>query len=499
MAVVILLSAAAAQPRPQGPGWPRPAEPEEVLREAGLKDSPAALAKFFTDRTPKAGTDQVPTLLRQLSSDDPRERQKASEGLLALGPAVAPSLMQSFTEKYGETRRQAKECLARLQARQPAVTCVLAVRELVRVAPERAPAVLLSRLPYAWPGEREAIWLALAKPGRPDALYAKALSDKEAARRALAGFLLARYGTEKEKAAAAALLKDGDRGVRLRVAQGLLGAGSSEGVPALIGLLSKEPETVSWQAEELLRWWAGEDDPKPGGDWAAWWKGKPKVRPAKRSHRPRLVLVREMGIKPSRLSLYGCDGRRRWSLEYRDVAISHPRTAFLSETGTVVAAESQWKQEFVRARDLGGRILWQRPVPPLWVPHPQRMAAGTVNTNIEVLTPWGGLVGPPPPHGRFPRDELPPADGHRLKTEWEAGVVAELDREGRVLWRAEVGGRFKGVIRLPGGGVVAAYHTKDGKDLVEEVGPGGKTGWRAQSGGWPLWLVAPFPLLALGF
>ena len=494
---------AAAQPRPPLPGWPRPADPEETLREAGLKGSPAALAKFFTDRTPKAGTERVPTLIGRLSSDDSRQRERAAEGLVALGGAAAPALMRSLTEKYGETRRLAKECLTKIQDRQGPALCVLAVREFVRVSPERVPAILLGRLPYAWPGEREEIWLALAKPGRPDAAYARALSDREATRRALAGFMLARYGDDKEKAAAAALLKDPDREVRLRVAQGLLGAGSSEGVPALIGLLSKEPETVSWQAEELLRWWAGEDGPKPGGDWAAWWKGKPTVKQAKRPFRPRLVLVRERVPRAESVVLYGCDGRRRWSLEYPELTAYRSYTAFLAETGTVVGSEQQWNQEFVRARDLRGRIVWERRLPRTGIPLVRRLLAGTVNTGVEVLTPWGGLLGPAERTGMPGRPvfpvEVPPADGHRLQYDMAAGVVAELDGRGHARWRAEVGGPLEGGLRLPGGGVVAFYRSEDGQYRAVEVGPGGKTGWVARLNGQPMWKIAPFPLLALGF
>jgi hypothetical protein len=502
VAVAFLLFAAAVGlcgPRPADDD--RPGYDERLLREAGLTPSAEALTKFFTDRTPKADPAQAGSLVRQLSSDDFSERERASEGLVALGAAAAPALMRVLSQKDTEASRRAKECLKKVWAREAPVTCVLAARELVRVAPQKAPAVLLGRLPYAWPDERDAIWMALARPGRPDAAYARALSDKEAARRALGGFMLARYGDERERRAAAALLQDADRGVRLRVAQGLLGAGSNKGVPALIGLLSDGPDSVAWQAEELLRWWSGEDGPKPGGDWAAWWKGKPTVKPAKRPYKPRLVLVREMGIaEPSRLALYGCDGRRRWSIEYPGAASPWPDFAFLGEAGVAVAAERVEGRDLLRARDLRGRLLWERPINErLGGPRLRRLPRGTVDTGFEELTPSGGLVRLAAPRGRDFRDELAAWDGHRLEVEWAKGVLAELDREGRVLWRAEVGGRLMAWVRLPGGGVVVAYKAKDGKDAVEEVGAPGKTGWRAQSGWLPRRLAVPFPLFALGF
>ena len=89
--------------------------------------------------------------------------------------------------------------------------------------------------------------------------------------------------------------------------------------------------------------------------------------------------------------------------------------------------------------------------------------------------------------------------GHRVTTEWDRGVVSELDGRGRVLWRAEAGGQLIALVRLPGGGVVASHKCPDGSQAVEELGPGGKTGWRADSGRLPRCVLAPFPLLALGF
>jgi hypothetical protein len=323
-----------------------------------------------------------------------------------------------MSDKEEEVRSRAKECFRKVLARDEVGVCIPAARVLARIAPEKAPAVLLGRLPFAWPDERDTIWRALsevaARGGRLDAAYAKALSDKAAAGRALSGFLLARWGSEKERKAAAALLKDPDREVRLRVAQGLLGAGSTGGVPALIGLLSKRPEPVSWQAEELLRWWAGEDGPKPGSDWAAWWKGKPKVRPAKREYPPRLLLVVDGPDTKMRAWLCGCDGKPRWQMHWESKTVNRRDPAreavsdvvLLPEDSLVVASE--WSPTamkdrprglghhrdsgyVVTGRNLKGRVLWQavkhEEAVKLW-----RLSAGTVLTDLGEVTPEGNQV-----------------------------------------------------------------------------------------------------------
>jgi hypothetical protein len=280
-AVLFLLSAAAAGlSGPPPTDDDRPGYDEKLLREAGLTVSPEALTKFFAERSPPdADLAKIDGLVRQLRSTEFEEREQASAKLTALGSAAAPVLLRAMSDKEVEVKDRATKCFRQIEARCDPGVCIPAVRALARSAPDKAPAVLLRRLPSAWPDEREAIWVALsevaANGGPLDAAYAKALTDAVPARRALSGFLLARWGTDKERKAAAALLKDADAEVRLRVAQGLLGAGSTEGVPALIALLANPSKGVAWQAEELLRWWAGEDGPKPKGDWAAWWKDKP--------------------------------------------------------------------------------------------------------------------------------------------------------------------------------------------------------------------------------
>ena len=116
-------------------------------------------------------------------------------------------------------------------------------------------------------------------------LFEKGLTDILPARRAIAGCIVARRGDAKQRETVRKLLADVDPWVRLRAAQGLLGANDKSGVPALIGLLETAPVYAAWQAEELLHYIAGVESPAPvlgAGKaedrktcktaWEAWWK-----------------------------------------------------------------------------------------------------------------------------------------------------------------------------------------------------------------------------------
>jgi hypothetical protein len=529
IAVAFLLSAGAVGLcGPQAADTDAAKYDEEMLRHAGLTPSAEALAIFFAERSPPdADLAKLDVLVRQLNSDDFNEREKASARLVALGPAAAPALLRALSAKEQEVRDRATKCFRQIEARCDPGVCIPAVRALARSAPDKAPAVLLRRLPFAWPDEREAIWVASSglpgKGGRLDAAYAKALTDAAPSRRALAGFLLARWGTDRERKAAAALLKDADAEVRLRVAQGLLGAGSTEGVSTLIALLAEPSKGVAWQAEELLRWWASDVGPKPGGDWAAWWRGKPAVRPAKRPYRPRLLLVRDYvppGRGKERVWLCGSDGRPRWELtwERKRVPDVVSDLIFLPDSSQVVAAEwsaaamkglntgmprdpinkdSGW---VVTGRDLAGNVRWKSlrsfiPVYLMRLPTGTIFAAAGVN-GVEVTSEGAevhssGLV--KLLKSRDPRNRTPPAlpGGRDLALAWPYRLGGERwvfrvvlgDDQGSLFEVAEKGGNEMQVAGTSAGRSAVSTPLGNGHCLVaskevREVDGKGRVVWR---------------------
>ena len=128
-------------------------------------------------------------------------------------------------------------------------------------------ATLVRFLPHAdKPAIEEAIYFGLVswleQGEKLDAAILLAVKDKLPARRTLAGLLVGRFGNEDQKASARKLLEDIDVTVRLRTAKGFLGAMDKSGVSTLIDLLNKTPPAIAWQAEELLRFAAGDAPPK---------------------------------------------------------------------------------------------------------------------------------------------------------------------------------------------------------------------------------------------
>jgi hypothetical protein len=231
------------------------------------------------------------------------------------------------------------------------------VRRLVKLHPEGTAQALLQFLPYAADEEcEEEIWfgldtLAKAEPQLVAALVGS-LRDKIPIRRAAAGYLLARRGNGEQKTEAKKLLTDSDPLVRLRTAQGLLGAKDKDAIPVLIELLEKLRWTEeAWQAEEMLHWVAGNDAPEPtvgaGAPearqkclkaWDGWWQanaGKIDFAKLEQDYRRpglMLVLISNGDIKnlTHHLQLIGCDGHPAGNCRHlSDMPNSYPGTKFL--------------------------------------------------------------------------------------------------------------------------------------------------------------------------
>ncbi len=191
------------------------------------------------------------------------------------------------TDKDAEVAKRALECIETIERERELFLAV--VRLLSLRSPPGTLAALLAYVDYAEDEEtEELIWHALdtvAKNQRKIGTECRSASlDKSPRRRAAAAFLSARYGDERQRDRAVLSLGDADPSVRLRAAQGLLGAADERGVPGLIELLGSSDLAVCWQAEELLRWTAAEQSPNvtvgvgiPEAKaicqqaWRAWW------------------------------------------------------------------------------------------------------------------------------------------------------------------------------------------------------------------------------------
>jgi HEAT repeat protein len=368
----------------------------QLLREAHIHRDAASLAAYLRDQCgADADLRRIDSLIHQLSSPDFTEREQASKSLVAIGPAALSRLRAARNDPDAEVSQRAKEALARIGDRRPELT-LAAVRVLIRRGGAEAVPTLLRLLPYADFEElQDDLWFGLdaltVRQGKIDASLTEALHDPLAVRRAVAACIVGRRGDAEQRGAVRKLLTDADAEVRLRAAQGLLAAKDASGVATLTALLEGTPMETAWQAEELLRYVAGDEAPHAilgagAADdrracqkaWEAWWKEHgPKVDLAKldgTSRRPGLMLLCDGGLPEEatgRAWLLGCDGVSRWELR----KLSYPVDARLLAGGRVLIAEGalapqvqiplappprkKSADEGVSMRELGGKILWR--------------------------------------------------------------------------------------------------------------------------------------------
>ncbi len=264
---------------------------ESILKHFKQPSDTTSLLAYLNDRS--ASDDDllaIPDLINQLGDDRYARRQSASKKLLTLGLLSFEPLRSALSDKDAERAQGAQKNLQAMDRRTHTVSLPpVIIRMLMQRKPPELLAALLRYLPCTTdPEVEEELYynieeLAVVKR-RVDPLLVSALDDKVPARRAVAGCIVARCGTEHQRKAAEELLRDFDPYVRLRTAQGFLAGCRTVGISTLIELLDRKPIALAWQAEELLIWAAGEKAPEQlvwsGGEtakaarnaWETWWK-----------------------------------------------------------------------------------------------------------------------------------------------------------------------------------------------------------------------------------
>jgi HEAT repeat protein len=398
-------------------------EDTSILRQARIPRDDASVVAFLRKRSPSGADLQLAErLIRQLASADFAERDAAARRLADLGPAAWPALRQALKHDDPEVRRRAKACLAGADAFPHLNVPLGAVRWLLRRQPPEVVESLLGYLPWAADEEvEEEIGFGLdglvAHTRRIPPALRKALGDTQPSRRALAACILGHRGDEGDRATVRKLLVDPAPLVRLRAAQGLLAAGNTEGLPALVELLKEPAVELSWQAEELLHWAAGGRGPtqsvKAGeaadrqrchAAWQEWWRKEgahldPKAL-GKKTCRPGLLLVCEQVRNPfdgrrwsGRVWLLGCDASPRWEL--RDLV--RPVDAQLLPGKRILVADNHPAPLFTE-RQLDGQTVRVIPTSPLtyrdFLPvTARRLANGNTflaaDGSVQEITPEG--------------------------------------------------------------------------------------------------------------
>jgi hypothetical protein len=397
---------------------------DEVLADKGIARDGAGLIAYLAKHCGKdADLMEVKALADRLASPKQEEREQAARRLVALGPPAYPYLTDLRRGDKKEAARKARECAEAIDKAWDEDILAVVCRSLVQKQPDGAAAALLTYLPYASEGDyADAVWFcldALAQK-RPQALaeLPKFLADKVPLRRAAAGYLLGRWGSAAQQAAARKLLTDPSPEVRLRAAQGLLGSKHKDTVLTLIALLTAEPVPLAWQAEELLHWLAGASSPETtvggGGKearekcyqaWAAWWDKHHDTLDVeaayKRPNRPGLVLIRK-GANAKSVSLYGCDGKPRW--EFKGEGLAKAFNIRLLPNYRLLITETRtdaWARRLggvMTEYDLHGHVLWRyKTKPQAWARDCRRLPNGNTllddwSLAVREITPEGKEV-----------------------------------------------------------------------------------------------------------
>jgi HEAT repeat protein len=360
---------------------------EQLLKEAKIGTDNASLLAYLRKHSESEDLEHIDLLIRQLGSKEFAQREQAAAKLIALRLLGLPALRQAQTHPDAEIAKRAKACLQQISRDTRWSPPLAVVRLLVRRKPPEALEALLHYLPFADEEVEEEIWFGVnSLVGKPDKVHPAllaALNDRRPSRRALAGCLVGRLGSEEQRKTTLKLLEDPDLHVRLRTSQGLLAGGNKSPIPVLIDLLAAPTTQLAWQAEELLRWVAGEDSPeltlgtgvrasrkKCQRAWLEWWEGNKNCELGKvleSSRRPGLVLLsgRVVNRKGEDTWLCGWDGKPRCRWESREGCdlrvqfLSNDRVLIAETTNPDVARPPVPRELRLSIRSIGGKVLWK--------------------------------------------------------------------------------------------------------------------------------------------
>jgi hypothetical protein len=360
-----------------GPGGGGSAD-EKLLREHKIATDGPGLLDYFRKRTlGDAGLARINEMVRQLGDDEFEVRERASEGLVALGMAARAALRAALKDPDLEIRRRARECLDKIDRGVEIALRVnaAAVRVLARLRPAGAAGVLLDYLPSAEDESiaeeaRRALTTLAVRAGKVEPVLVAALKDRLAVKRAAAAVALCRARAAAHLPAIRKLLADPDPSVRFGVALALAEAREKEAVPVLIALLDRLGPRNYGRVEELLYRLARDKAvplPARSGEkgrreqrraWQAWWKEhgagveRDRVGEVARTLGYTVVVLLDEGVV---IELDGAN-RPRWQIS----GLEKPLDVQRLPGDRVLVAEFQANR--VTERTSKGEVVWEKKV-----------------------------------------------------------------------------------------------------------------------------------------
>jgi hypothetical protein len=347
----------------------------KTLRAAQVATDGPGLLDYFRRRTiGESERERIVALIQQLGDDSYAVRDRATSALSQYGLPAVGLLRQALNHHDVEISRRAERCLAAIEKLPSKEVSAAAARQLARLKPNGAVAVLLAYLPFADDDSvaedvRESLAALAVNNGQPDPLLVATLDDPAPLKRGAAGLALTRHRIP----AARKLLADPDADVRMRIALTAVGhAKDKAAVPTLINLLTEGPANQVWKAEELLSRLAGEQGPsfnlgrdadsrkKARDAWNEWWsKEGDKVDMAILDIAPKvlgltLIVQANMGAISGKVYEINPAGEVQWKIDN----LQQPYDAVVVGKDRVIIAEYSSSQ--ITMRDFQGNIVWQK-------------------------------------------------------------------------------------------------------------------------------------------
>jgi HEAT repeat protein len=272
-----------------GPAPPGPKTDEEYLQRGGIATGDADLLRLIERHAVKEVDEkEVARLLRQLDAADFKDREKASEALLALGPSARKALDAASKSENPEVARRVANCLDQLRREAPYVDGAVrvfmgrrqldglralwrvkdpSIRNKALVALDEGKADPAQLVPLLLEGlddpdeavgthSQNAIWVTIQPQQFP--LVLAAAKDKRPRMRSRAFFLFGKFRTEGKTLAPLLLdaLTDENVFVRRSAARALSFFGSEKEVlPALLKAM-EDPDNPANPDEGSVAQWA---------------------------------------------------------------------------------------------------------------------------------------------------------------------------------------------------------------------------------------------------
>ncbi len=345
-----------------------------ALKAAGIPTDGPGLVAFFKQQTlTLADETRIKALVRELGDDEFKSREQASRQLVLLGSRARTFLQAAVKDPDPEIARRAQDCLERMARGATVSSMSVAARELARLHPPQAAAVLLDYLPSADNDAvvetiRTALFPLAVRDGKSEPALLAALNDKSPLKRSIAAAALCSARPADAMPSVRKLLQDRDPHVRLRVGLALAAIRDRDAVPVLIRLFDELPWSDLEAPMYFLERLAGDTIPEAayGTDaemhrkyrlaWEAWWKDTgAKLDPARLEQASRsLGFTTVVRLDEGVVEDLDADNHTRWKIGN----LSKPLDVqLLPGDERILIAEHAANR--VSERDLKGQVLWK--------------------------------------------------------------------------------------------------------------------------------------------